>query len=575
MLMMPNREKIIEFVRNNYVIIIILLLAFAVRWYGIYFDYPYGVESIGDESVITRYMMDVINGKSIFAGTSSYPVLMAFFYFPVLVLRVMYLAVINGIYNVSEIEGFIIGHGIGQIFVIIRWFSVVLGTASVYLVYRIYSLVFKYKQSAYYAALVYALSLIPVVLSHWGKMHVPMAFFLLVSLLFVLKFEIERNEKFFFWSVIAAAASVSCHYIGVMAFTFPTLCLMYNFRDVSRRTIAKAILIGLLIIGLGFGVNYRGITSMVVGVYDGFLKPNNFTGLFPISPLERLYFGLVDVFRIEPIFFVLFVLMFVMNFKKYLKDRLIRYISAGLLVSYVLLVGVAGAHLSRWLLVFITFSITLAAGNFVEYLNDKGLGRGIIITGMFLLILPNAYFVGRWLSLFRDNTRAELVQWVQDNVKEGEFIYTFDNWLGAPLSYEALALEKKLYNTSAKKQDYILAHPEVLNGVNDVNLLHAYSVQQNLGVVEGKIKYMSFLYWMSGEKADYYEFPSKKNTYGLINQMKKNYDMKLIKTMSPVSDRKMMREGVDDYFNSPHSWRDLLYLERGGPFIEIYEVSKK
>jgi len=194
---------------------------------------------------------------------------------------------------------------------------------------------------------------------------------------------------------------------------------------------------------------------------------------------------------------------------------------------------------------------------------------------MFLLILPNAYFVGRWLSLFRDNTRAELVQWVQDNVKEGEFIYTFDNWLGAPLSYEALALEKKLYNTSAKKQDYILAHPEVLNGVNDVNLLHAYSVQQNLGVVEGKIKYMSFLYWMSGEKADYYEFPSKKNTYGLINQMKKNYDMKLIKTMSPVSDRKMMREGVDDYFNSPHSWRDLLYLERGGPFIEIYEVSKK
>jgi len=566
------KNKIYCSIKDNYIIIIILLIAFGIRWYGIYFDYPYGVTSIGDEGRTMQFLMDAINNKNIFAASSSYPVLMAFFYLPVLIIRIIYLALVNNLHSFEEIKGFIIGHGIGQIYIISRWFSVFLGTASVYFIYKIYSLIFKYKSSAYYAAFVYTFSLIPVVLSHWGKLHAPMAFFFLMSLFFILKFETEKKEKYFFWSAVGAAMSFSSHYIGIMSFVFIFIGFLINRKEISVKIIMKSLAGCIFIFLIAFAVDYKGIYIMLSSQYYDFLAPNNFTGLFPVGKLERFYYGLLDIFKIEPIFFVLFFVMLIANFRRYYKNKLIRYILAGLLISYLLLLGVAGAHLSRWLLIFITLSITLAAGTLAEYLLDKKIKKIAVYIILTLLLLPNIFFVSRWLMLLQKNTRQEAIEWSRNNVKTNEFIYNFDNWFDAPLTYEAIAWDKQFNQRFSKKQDYILEHPDVIKNTGAINLIYDYNNERFKELAGEKTKYVLIAYWVSGDKQDYYEFPTRKDSYKLIDKVKEHHNLKLVKTFFPTTNEQLIKNGVDDYFNSPHSWLDLLYLGKGGPFIEIYEI---
>lgn len=569
---MINKLKI--FLKNNYPIIIILLLAFGIRWYGIYFDYPYGTTSIGDESVMMQYLMDIINSKSLLAGFSSYPVLMAFLYLPVLVIRVLYLSLVNGLHNIEEVKSFIIVSGIGQIFIVARWFSVALGTASVFLVYKIYGLIFKHKETRYYIALVYSFSLIPVMLSHWGKLHTSMAFFFLLSLFFILKLEIEKKEKYLIWSIAAAALSFSCHYVGCMSFVFPFLGYLNNRKEISIKTIVKSLAACIVIFLVAFAIDYKGIVYMFMSQYNSFLAPNNFTGFFPIGNVERFYFGLVDVFRVEPIFFVLFVVTLIINFKNYLKNKLTRYILAGLLISYILLLAIAGAHLSRWLLIFITLSTSLTAGAIAEYLFDSKINRKVVYIILVLVILPSMFFTARWLMLFQTNTRGEAIEWIEKNVKANEFIYCFDNWFDASLSYDAVAWDKENNKRYSKKQDYILEHPEAIKDIRTINLVYDYNNGRFNELAGDKTKYILFDYWLSGDKQDYYEFPTRKESYEWLNKIKEHHKLKLIKTFFPTSNEQMIKTGVDDYFNSPHSWRDLLYLDKGGPMIEIYQIQK-
>lgn len=567
-----NKENIITFLKMHHVIILIIATSFFVRWFGIYFDYPYGVESIGDESNTMRYIMDVVEDKSFFKGAySSYPILMAYFYFPVLILRILYLALINGLHNIAEIKGYLIGNGIGQIYIIARWFSVVVGTSSVFLIYKIFKIIFKNKLSHYYATLAYSFSLIPILLSHWGRMYMPMSFFLLLSLFFALKFELEKRERYFFWAVLASGLSFSTHYIGIISFLFPLLNFIFNRKGITGKTILKSLLACIALFCFSLLVNFNGIKLMILSQYE-FHQGTGFSGMFTVGKFERFYYFLLDIFKLEPVYFVLFVIVLIFNFRSYLKNNLIRYILAGLIINYILLLGIAGAHLSRWLLVFISLSTPLAAASFAEFLNKRNIKKILVYLTLFLLLFPSIFFSLHWAVLLRDNTRQEAIRWAKDNVKDGEFMYVFDNWLDAPLSYEAIAWDKQFNPRYSKKNDYILQHPEIIKNTQRVNLVYDFNQERFKELAGNKTKYVLFHYWQSGDKKDYYEFPTRKIVNNWIEEVKKNHKIELVKTFYPTKNVKLIKNGVDDYLNSPHSWLDLLYLEKSGPFIEIYKV---
>ena len=214
---------LIGLIKKNYIIIAILLVGFFIRWYGIYFDYPYGINFIGDELYNIVFIINKIQEKNLFAGSSPYPTLLLFLYAPVLILRILYFALKEGIFSIDQLKGFLVSGGMGQVYILVRWCSVFFGTATIFLIYKIYKLIFKHKFSFYYASLVYAFSLIPVFLAHWGKVHSSMVFFLVLSLFFILKFERDKALKYFYWSLIFSACALSVHYIGISAVIFPFL----------------------------------------------------------------------------------------------------------------------------------------------------------------------------------------------------------------------------------------------------------------------------------------------------------------------------------------------------------------
>src|SRR4030043_1211861 len=214
-------NRAIIFLKKNIYIIFILAIGFFIRWYGIYFDYPFGTNNIWDEIYSMVYLLDALEYKNFFITSYNYPLLLPWMYLPTLIIRLGYIALSHGIFNLNELKEFLIAGGIGQVYIIVRWYSVVFGTATIWLLYKIYSLIFKNKISLYFLSAAYAISLVPVFLSHWGKAHSIMVFFLVLSLYFILQFEKEKNLKYFYWSAIAGACSISIHYIGISAAIFP------------------------------------------------------------------------------------------------------------------------------------------------------------------------------------------------------------------------------------------------------------------------------------------------------------------------------------------------------------------
>ncbi|MDD5290964.1 MAG: glycosyltransferase family 39 protein [Patescibacteria group bacterium] len=583
-------KKIGQAIKDHCIIISIILVAFFVRFYGIYFDYPYRPELIWDEFYQIKYLLNVIEAKSLFATSSGDPALLAFLYFPVLVLRIIFLALREGIYNLDELKGYLVENGMGQIHIIIRWYSVFFGTATVYLIYRIYKLIFKHKLSYYYPALVYSFGLIPVFLSHWGKTHSAIVFFLVLSLFFIIRFEKEGKIKYFYWSVIAAACSFSVHIIGLSAIIFPLSGFVFNRFNIFKKRndslqkpqsniINNKILIksSLFFIGI-VGFFY----SFILKDFIPYLAAEGADDkILPAIGIKRLYYLVQGSFNIEPIFISLFFIILVFNFKNFFRNRYLRYIIVGILFNYLLMATVFALPMrSRLYLTFITLAVPLAAGYLIElfYSCNEKIKRkktGAILMSVFiiLLILPSIILSAHWLIIVKNNTEIETVDWLQKNLNQGEIIYSFDNLLAGPLSYEAALWHKENNKVEESvRVNFILDHKSDFAG-KGLDLRYDFKNNRYETLGGQGTKYVIIYYWFTKKTVE--NQPGrfeKEKAYDILENIKKYHNLKLVKTFFPTSDTKLIEMGIMDYLNNPLSWPVLLKLEKSGPFIEIYEV---
>lgn len=564
--------KIINLIRNNYPIIVIFSAGFLIRWYGIYFDYPVGVNNVWDEIFSVVYLLDSLEYKNFFITSYNYPLLLPWLYLPALILRIIYIALVHGIFNLNELKNFLVMGGMGQIYIIVRWYSVFFGTATIFLLYKIYSLIFKNKLSLYFLSAAYATSLVPVFLSHWGKAHSVMVFFLVLSLFFVLKFEKEKNLKFFYWSTAAAAASISIHYIGLSAAIFPLLGFIHNRKLFTTGTFFKAFSLYVIPVAFFYLSNYNGIKGMVANNI-GYFENTGFTGMNPVGGLERFYYVVRDSFNLDPVFIALFIVMLAVKFKEIFRNTLLRYVIIGLLFNYLLMITViVWPQMSRWLLIFVTLAIPLGAGLLMEHLVGKNLKKFIVYLIFLLLLIPNLIISGLWLNLLRQNTMSEASVWLQSDLKQNEAAYSFDRYLDAPLSYQAALWHKENNKVlTAKKINYIIDHKE--NFLNQgINLRYDYANNRYKDLGGKETKYVIIAYWQSGEINERTNLETRKRAYETLNQVKEHHQLELVQKFYPTTDERLIAVGTEDYLNNPLDFRTLFNLKKSGPFVEIYRV---
>lgn len=561
-----SREKIIKIIKDGWPIWLILAAGFVVRWIGIYFDYPDTSTFIWDESYNLGYLIDVIEQKRIIVNpfSSPYPTFLPFLLVPTFIVRLLYLALQNGLNAINEIKDFLVAGGIGQIYIIIRWYSVIFGTAAIYVIYKIYRMIFANKLSALSASLVCVFSLLPVYLSHWGKTHIVMGFFVMLSLYLALKFEEEKKLKYYYLSVLSAAFAFSTHYIGVAAIIFPALAWWQNRRDVSLKTLVKSALAYLAIAVCFYGANFYGFLYMITDIFKSYYSQNG-GAIVPTGRWERFYYMFRDSFNIEPVFMGLFFLMILAKFKALWQNRLIRYILAGLIFYYLLMTTIiVGAHLSRWLLVFVLLAAPLGAALLVEFFHEKKAKTAVILIILALLTIPNVIFTVHWLGIVNNYTSLKAGDWIINNLKREEIIYSFSEVFRLPFSYEAAVWN---YDHNAKyklqrKTKYIIDNPEKFKNLG-YNLMYDNGGNRYNDLAGQKTKYVVITFSSTAEK----NRP--------LDNLRKYHNLKLLKGFYFTDDQKILAEGIDnDYLNSPEKWTTLLKLKMGGPNVEIYEVIK-
>lgn len=555
-------RKIIDLLKNNYPIIAIIALAFSFRWYGIYFDYP-RTNFIWDETYDMSYLMNLLDERKMFSDnfTSSYPTLLPMLYLPVTILRMIYIALMNGLDSVSAFKNHVIEYGMGEIYVVSRWYAVIFGSATVLLIYKIYSRILKNKLSAHYAALAYSFSLIPVFLSHWGKHHSAMVFFFTLSLFFILKFEQDKKQKYFYLSAMAAALSFSTHYVGVSAAIFPLLGFVFNRRILNLKSVFGGVGLYSVIALFFYLLNYKGILWMFRDVTENYYGKNNYSGIMPTGTLERFYYVFRDSFMVEPIFIAIFAILIIFGLKKLFKNNLTRYIIAGLAFNYFLMITIiVGPKMTRWLLVFITLSAPLAAGYFAEYLLGRNIKKVAIYFLLGLVLIPNIFFSVRWLMLLRNNTYVEAGAWIENNVASNQIIYSFDNVLSIPLSYEAAVWNKEFNNmTDLKKMNYIIEHKDYFQS-KGVNLMYDKNYNRYEKLAGKETQYLVVTYGKSGDKEK------------IISKLQTYHQLELVQFFYPTKNAKLTEADLEDYLNNPTSLTGLLYLRGSGPFVEIYKI---
>jgi len=552
-------KKITNGMKAHFALIVLLLCSFGFRFYGIYFDYP-RTNFIWDETYDMSYLMNLLEEKKLFSDnfTSSYPLLLPFLYFPITLLRMIYIALINGLDSASAFKNHVIEYGIGEIYIVSRWYAVFFGTATVLLIYKIYRYIFNHKLSAYYAALAYTFSLIPVFLSHWGKHHSAMVFFFTLSLFFILKFEQSKKQKFFYLSALAAALSFSTHYIGISAAIFPFCGYIFNRQILNLKLFLKGLSLYSGVALFFYLLNYKGVLWMFRDVTVNYYGKNNYSGILPTGALERFYYVFRDSFMLEPIFVSLFAVLIIFGLKKLIKNKLTRYVLAGLAFNYFLMITIiVGPRMTRWFLIFITLSTPLAAGYFAEYLLSKKIKKIAVYFALALMLIPSIFFSVRWLMILRHNTYVEAGEWIEGNVAKDQIVYSFDNVLYAPLSYKAAVWNRDFNKmTELKKNNYIIENKE-----------HFQSLGVNLMYDKNNGRYKD----LAGPNTKYILVSSEAKTD--IPNVEKFHKLELVKAFKPVDDIEIEERGLDtDYLNSPDNWKGILKLEKSGPFIYIYKI---
>lgn len=555
-----SMKNLVKWSKKNRLVLGILVLAFLIRVMGIYFDYP-GVRQISDESYHISFIVKALNERSLFPDVIlQYPLLLTLLYFPVVILKLILTALVGGFFSVTEIKDFLFTTGMGQLIIITRWFSVLFGTATVYLVYKLVEQINKNKSAAILASLAYAFSLVPVYISHWGKMHSIMVFFLLLALYFVLRFERSEKIRWWFYSCLAASLSISVHYLGISAFIFPLAAWWLHKKEFKIKEVAKGVLYYLGPAMFFYLLNWRGVKWMVRENILNYYAKSEGAGLTEVGILERFYFVFRDSLLVEPVFAILGLLALVFTFKNLFRDKFKRYVLLGLGFNYLVMISIVAApwH-SRWLLPFISLLILLGSGyavNLVEKIKSKNL-KPLIYTA---LVLPAIMISAKWVWLLNTNTHIEAAKWIKSNIAPNKIVYSFDYKLELPLSISAAEWQVEENKVDSAKLKYIINNGDKFRGYN---LYYDF----------GKNRFAE----LGGEQTNYVLFSFKKSEEEeeIIRKLNKYYQLKLAQGFKPISCEKRAIAEVGQVVNNPTSWLRIWGLIASGPNIQIYKISEK
>src|SRR3989344_4546093 len=207
---------------EKYGIVYILVFFSVLALTGIFSSFSV-LNLVGDETVLTAATLKMLAEKSLRPAypTNSHMPFGVYIYLPFFIVVLAFLRFSGLFATFDELEIF----GIleyAKLLPVARFISVVLGVASVYLVYRICRKLFDNVFIALLAAFLLATSVVFLQLAHFGKVWMPQIFVILLAFYFIaaLYKKEQPNLKDYFWRGVSAYARVLFEYGPALTLIF-------------------------------------------------------------------------------------------------------------------------------------------------------------------------------------------------------------------------------------------------------------------------------------------------------------------------------------------------------------------
>ncbi|TSD02428.1 MAG: hypothetical protein Athens071424_74 [Parcubacteria group bacterium Athens0714_24] len=422
-------------IKRNFLLIIILFFALAIRLWGISYNLPLSTD-IDDEIVVLAGSLRMMAENSLIISSShgSYFPLSYYIYIPFLLVSILYIKFFTPLNTFAQIKELGLLHT-GQFLIVGRLISALFGVLSVFLIYLIAEKLFKNKRISLLSSLILSISPLNILMSHFARVWTIQVFFMLLAVYFALKFfsktalEMTTKQAVFLGSLVGL--SFFSNIVGLLIFV-PVLVLAGHsfekdrFKNFILFLKTKSFIFFCatisIFISLAYFLNRTSFSNFLVFFLSNTVERNN---VFSVSLWGKFFYYPNTIFKYETVLFLLVLPALYLLFKRDKKN--FYFLLSGFLTFYLFLGPLGGFVQTRFSLLMIPF-LVLAMAYFVDYIwRFKKTVFTIFI--LIIVVLPGSFLSFKLdKTLARGGANIAAYNWLLENVPDGSKILFINNY---------------------------------------------------------------------------------------------------------------------------------------------------
>ncbi|MFA6227925.1 MAG: phospholipid carrier-dependent glycosyltransferase [Patescibacteria group bacterium] len=590
--MVGLKKTAVAFLKDNYLIISILGLGLLIRLWGVANDLPM-ISTVADESLMIFPSIGMLARHSFIpeATLGTYFPFLHYVYIVAFLPHIFWLFIVNG-FSFLAVEKSII-FDLSGLTLMARLSSILMGTATIWLIYAISLKIFKRQLPAYLAALFFALDPLNVALSHVARVWGPQTFFIYLSLYFSLRYFGDQDQKVkvrgYLITAIFILLSIGVNPPGIFAyFLWLIIIAVYRFnldwKKYFKFLFSKPSIFfhGILLLG-GAAILSLASGSLILlykDAYSVFFDAGSsavisgHTVTRSVLPLwQKILLSFNTFWQYESVAIILFIPALFLIFRK--DKKLFFFLSLSFLVFFICLnpplINFVRARYLATMMPFIVLPAAWLSAEIFLRLKNKNFLLALIFIGLIaapalFLDLRNDYL------LARSSSNLDLYYWLKDNLKADERAFIFGNYLSQDLlpSRELLAQIKK------SAPDYYSARFKYLsdNKSGDWAGYNLYSEGFLCRFSPEQIKQLKFKYLIISENSDLEINLAEFKICGLIPVDLFNSNPVFIRDTAPFYKYSLTDSYYIDGNLFAESYKPLLSIKQFGPRIRVYQINQ-
>ncbi|TSD05529.1 MAG: glycosyl transferase family protein [Parcubacteria group bacterium Athens0714_12] len=404
---MSKKEKI--------VLAVVLILAFYLRIWGINYGLPNFF--IGDEQSIVGGALKMGELKILIPAlypeefrSLYYPPFISYLYLIFLTPFILIKYLFGGFLDFAEFRQEL-SLNYGFVWFWARFFTALIGSATIYLVYLIGKKFFN-KKTAFFASLFFSLSFFHLQLSHFARHWAPIVFFFCLAVLISCFIYKSFCKKYYFLAGLVSGLAFGISYIGALSLLF-ILTIHFLKPNVSlkekiiNKNLWLMVLIFFVFASLAVALHPQEFLRITVGEDTGMTASKSFA-----EYLNSFYYYFKALLFLEPILLLFSLAGFIVL---YFKDKKIFFIFSFFIFSYISILYLFFHHEPRYI-IFVLPLLCLTAGFALFFVFNKAKFSALLFLIPAIFLYPFLIGLKYDFLLNQKDTRVIAKEWIEENL---------------------------------------------------------------------------------------------------------------------------------------------------------------